>query len=160
MAMADLPEMINTKHNHLLRSAQSRDIDRLIEMYGQLHHGETADRIGFTAELKAISALQGRKVYVFEVAENVVGTIDVFLMRNLTRNQTPWVGIENFVVDESQRRNGFGREILETVIGAAASLGAYKVQLISSTLRKDAHDLYTAVGFAAPVSGFRKYLKS
>ena len=158
MPLAELPLEITTGRGHVLRAAAEGDVDRLIELYGQLHSSDFDDREGFAAELAAITAHASRRVYVFEVDAAIVGTIDVFLMRNLTRNLRPWVGVENFVVDTAVRRQGFGREILEAVIATAREVGAYKVQLISSTKRIEAHGLYTSVGFTAPVSGFRTYL--
>lgn len=153
-----MPEVIATDSSAHLRAATSTDVPTLIDLYGDLHDGETPDVDLFAVELQTIQKQESRRIYVYEVDGEIVGTVDFFLMRNLTRGLQHWAGVENFVVDASHRRQGHGRIILEAVIATARNLGAYKVQLISSDRRVDAHNLYTTVGFNAPVSGFRIYL--
>lgn len=159
--MADvnvLPDEIWTTSTSRLRAATVDDAPILVILYRQLHSSDELDMEGFVSELDRIQATANRWIYLYEADGDVVGTIDVFLMRNLTRSQRPWAGVENFVVDERHRRQGHGRSILESTIETVRRLGAYKVQLISADRRRGAHSLYTAVGFTAPVTGFRAYV--
>jgi GNAT superfamily N-acetyltransferase len=101
-----------------------------------------------------------RVLLVAEYRGRVIGTLDLFLLENLTRDGRPWAGIENFVVDEHFRRKGFGRHLLDAAISMARDAGCYKVQLVSHVDRLAAHVLYEQAGFTAPVRGYRRYLDS
>jgi GNAT superfamily N-acetyltransferase len=88
----------------------------------------------------------------------IVGTLDLVLVDNPTHAGAPWACLENVVVAPAARRSGVGRALVESALDLARAAGAYKVQLLSGAGRTDAHALYEAAGFDAPVRGFRRYL--
>jgi ribosomal protein S18 acetylase RimI-like enzyme len=101
---------------------------------------------------------ESRVLLVVESTGHVIGTLDLFLLENLTRDGRPWAGIENFVIDDEFRRKGIGRQLLDAAIAIAQNAGCYKVQLVSHETRHAAQALYTQAGFTAHVRGYRYYL--
>jgi GNAT superfamily N-acetyltransferase len=144
-----------------VRRATVDDLDGLAQALAHLHDdcAWTADREPEAqATLKAIVDDPSRGLTVAVVDGRVVGTIDIVVCRNLTRDLRPFALIENVVVMPDFRRRGIGRLLMSSAIGLAEEQGCYKVQLVSSNKRDAAHELYEAMGFDAPVSGYRRYL--
>jgi GNAT superfamily N-acetyltransferase len=91
---------------------------------------------------------------------NVVGVVGLLVMPNLGYDCRPTAFIEAMVVDESHRRRGVGRLLVERFLADAAAAGCHKIQLL--THKRHAHDgahgFYRALGFTAEAEGFRLYL--
>lgn len=110
-----------------------------------------------TSALDAILADTRRALLIARMDGGPVGTIDVIVSPNLTRDVHPFAVIENVVVVPTARRGGIGRQLMEAAFDFARSLGCYKVQLVSAGKREAAHHLYDSMGFDADVSGYRRY---
>jgi GNAT superfamily N-acetyltransferase len=154
----DLDTMAN------VRPATEEDIPRILELYDELAiRGEPKDTEPGPAPDKArrvfseISADPRHEIFVAEDGGRVAGSIVLLVVPNLSHGGTPWAIAENLIVTEGQRRRGIGRMLLEYVIARAREKGCYKVQLWSSTSRKEAHGLYRSLGFEASAYGFRLY---
>jgi GNAT superfamily N-acetyltransferase len=155
---ARLPDELPARNGAILRAATVDQAEELRALYRELHPDDaqlTSDDIA--RELTSIQS-DSRRVYaLLDRDSTLIGTIDVFIMRNLTRRARPWIGVENLVVAARRRRAGHGEAMLEAVVSFADSIGAYKVQLISATGRTDAHRLYERCGFRVAGHGFRRY---
>ena len=68
------------------------------------------------------------------------------------------VWIEDVVVDESQRGNGFGEELMLFAIDYSKSLGTGSVSLTSRPSRIAANRLYQKLGFVQYATNVYKYL--
>jgi GNAT superfamily N-acetyltransferase len=99
-----------------------------------------------------------RMVLLALLDERAVGTLDVLVVDNITHRGSPWMGVENVVVEPAARRRGVGRALVMAAVDLAKGAGCYKVQLLSGEHRAEAHGLYRSLGFDAPVRGFRRYL--
>lgn len=99
-----------------------------------------------------------RTVLVAERRGQIIGTLDLVLVANLTHNAQPWGVIDNLVVDPAARRCGVGRALMEEGLDRATRAGCYKVELLSHESRHAAHAFYHALGFQNSASGFRRYL--
>lgn len=86
------------------------------------------------------------------VAGTAIGVICVAL-------DTPFLVVENVVVDEEFRGRGIGRKIFEKLDEFARENNCAYALLVSSGFRKDAHAFYEAIGYNDDVRGFRKYYK-
>lgn len=144
-----------------IRSATKEDLPELLKLLGQLHGEEPHDAI--TKELKgaAEDVLSNplRTLLVAEREGEMVGTLDLIVVPNLTRGGKPWGVIENVVVDVAQRRQGIGGSLLDSAVEIARGRGCYKLQLVSHQKRDAAHALYRHAHFDAPVQGYRRYLE-
>ncbi len=146
----------------LVRQATIDDISAVLRLYGQLA-GDRADALAAPiAEARALwaemSTQSGRKLLVGEVDGNVVGTLDLLIVPNLTHRGAPWAVVENVVVDESSRRFGVGGALIDEAVKRCTDAGCYKIQLLSNKRRTEAHEFYRSVGFEAVAEGFRRYL--
>ena len=103
------------------------------------------DRIKDLPEYAVLVAKEGDKVL-----GSAIGIICVAL-------DTPFLVVENVVVDESCRGMGIGRKIFEVLDVFALENGCGYAMLASSGFRHGAHRFYEAIGFDDDVRGFRKY---
>ena len=161
--MVEIPNNVSQRFDDglLVRRAESDDLPELLALLSQLHEEETPPLANedLTSTFAEILASRTRAVLIASCDDGVVGTLDLFLMANLTRGGQPWAGIENFVVDEAHRRQGIGAALMAAAADIARRAGCYKLQLVSHHRRDAAHELYTHSGFTAPVSGYRRYLE-
>lgn len=100
-------------------------------------------------------------VYLAEIGGKVVGAATLMTMPNLTYGCAPTAFIEAVVVAAAYRRRGVATAIMRRLLGDARSAGCNKVQLLSHKRHAvdGAHRLYTSLGFAPEVEGFRLYLR-
>jgi GNAT superfamily N-acetyltransferase len=91
---------------------------------------------------------------------DVVGVVGLLVMPNLGYDCRPTAFIEAMVVDESHRRRGVGRLLIERLLADATAAGCHKIQLLTHKrhAHDGAHDFYRALGFTAEAEGFRLYL--
>ena len=87
--------------------------------------------------------------------ERVLGTAMGIVCQAL---DTPFLVIENVVVDPSCRKQGLGRKIFNHLEGFAKENHCQYIILVSSGFRKEAHQFYEAMGYVEDVRGFRKYI--
>lgn len=98
-----------------------------------------------------------QKLLVVEQQGEVVGTIVLLVVPNLSHNATPWSFLENLIVTEKHRRRGLGRMLLQHAIELAKKSGCHMVELCSDVRRNEAHILYNSMGFEAQAHCFRLY---
>ncbi|RCV49817.1 GNAT family N-acetyltransferase [Marinitenerispora sediminis] len=99
-----------------------------------------------------------RSVLVAERRGQIIGTLDLIVVANLTHDAQPWAIVDNVVVDAACRRRGVGRALVEEALNRAAEAGCYKIELLSHESRTGAHAFYRAMGFENSAEGFRHYL--
>jgi GNAT superfamily N-acetyltransferase len=112
-----------------VRSAGSSDLPALLALYLQLNPGDAAmDDHTAAATWTSIAGTPGRTMLVAEHAAQILGTLDVTIVPNLTRGGRPVLLVENVVVDYAQRRRGLGRRLLEAATDIGREAGCYKLQ--------------------------------
>ncbi|SIO84664.1 Acetyltransferase [Nocardiopsis sp. JB363] len=99
-----------------------------------------------------------RTVLVAERRGQIIGTLDLLVVANLTHDAQPWAVIDNLVVDPDTRFQGIGRALMEDALDRATRAGCYKVELLSHESRQGAHHFYRTLGFDDSAEGFRRYL--
>jgi ribosomal protein S18 acetylase RimI-like enzyme len=148
-----------------IREATEKDIPRILELYRQLtittsptEHNYSADLDVYRRSFAKIESLTGYELLVAEEKSEVVGTIVLIIVPNLSHKALPWAAVENVVVDERYRRQGIGRLLMDYATARAKEAGCYKIQLISDKRRTEAHKFYRTLGYQASGHGFRLYL--
>jgi len=147
-----------------IRLAEEKDVPSILELYRELtittsevecsRSPSLADYRGVFAEIHSDPR---QELLVVEVQGEVVGTIVLLVIPNLSHNATPWALLENLIVTEKHRGRGLGRMLLEHAVGRAKQLGCHRVELSSDLRRKEAHNLYRSMGFEAQAHCFRLY---
>ena len=147
-----------------IRLAEERDVPRIVELCRELtiSDSEVEHRRGPTLAdyhlvFAEIRADRRQKLFVAESQGEVVGTIVLLIVPNLSHNGTPWAFLENLIVTESHRGRGLGRMLLDHSVDLARKSGCHMVELCSDVRRQEAHELYASMGFEAQAHCFRLY---
>ena len=159
-----LPSMKEASGKTLLkiRPATEYDIPRILELYHELsmitpkveqHLNTSWD--DYRKVFAEISSNPRRELLVAEYDGDVVGTVALYIIPNLSHGATPYALVENLVVNHKYRRKGIGKKLMEYTITRAKQEGCHRIELCSSKRRKVAHRLYRSVGFEASAYGFR-----
>jgi len=147
-----------------IRLAEERDVPRIVELYRELtitdstvEHSRNPSLADYLRVFAGIRADPRQKLFVAEVRGEVVGTIELLIIPNLSHNGTPFAFLENLIVTEKHRRRGLGRMLLEHVVGLARESGCHMAELCSDVRRKEAHKLYGSMGFEVQAHCFRLF---
>jgi len=150
----------------VVRAATENDIPRILELYEeQLVIGTSGAEKqrnpafeDYRRALSMIDALPGCELVVAEEQGEVIGTMMLMIVPNLSHRALPWAVVENVVVDSSNRRKGVGKLLMDYALMRAREAGCYKIQLSSNKSRQEAHKFYESIGYKASAEGFRLYL--
>jgi GNAT superfamily N-acetyltransferase len=94
-------------------------------------------------------------LYVARLGERVVGTYQLYVLRQLANRGGRVAMIESVHVASDVRRHGFGEAMMRHAIDEARRRGCHRVQLTSNKRRVDAHRFYTRLGFVPSHEGFK-----
>ncbi|MDG4809665.1 GNAT family N-acetyltransferase [Micromonospora sp. WMMD1120] len=135
------------------------DPERVFDLLWALAPGdERPDTTRLSAAWRDLHAQAGRELLLAVAGSTFVGTVDTVVVPNLTHGARPYMLVENVVVAPGWRRRGVARALLATAVDTATAAGCYKVQLVSSASRTEAHRFYADAGFSPSAVGYRRYL--
>ena len=147
-----------------IRLATEEDIPRILDLYHKLtislsrvEMGRSPSPDDYRKVFAEICADPRHELLVAEYQGQVVGTVVLLIVPNLSHSATPWALVENLIVAQKHRRRGAGKLLLEYVIARAKEKGCHRIELCSDKRRREAHRLYRSVGFEASAYGFRIY---
>lgn len=136
----------------MIKEAKENDLSDILALYTQLFPEEDySDPSSFTKTW--IEILADKKIKCFLAysgqSENkeAVASCIITIIPNLTRNQRPYAVIENVITHINYREQGFGKLIMEHAVDFAKEHNCYKVMLLSSSARREAHSFYARIGF-------------
>ncbi len=144
--------------------AIEEDVARIIELYrdltittSEVEAGRNLSLDEYQRVFAEISAVKGHELLVIRLGREVVGTVVLLIVPNLSHAASPWALLENLIIDRNYRRRGLGRMLMEHAISRARESGCYKIALSSDSSRGEAHDFYRSLGFEASAHGFRRF---
>jgi GNAT superfamily N-acetyltransferase len=149
-----------------VRPAEPNDLDGLLLLLPQLSSRPGSDATQMPPVEQARTIFQEllkrdgvtMLVAVADRSEVVVGALTLVMVPNLTYGGRPWAIVENVVVEESYRRTGVGRRLVQQAIELAEREGCYKVQLLSGG-RSDQLEFYARLEFdSAECMGHKRYI--
>ena len=147
-----------------VRLATEADIPRILELYRELAittsqaEQEYKPTPGSFRQVFAdIAAYPGHELVVAEEDGEVIGTLVLLIVPNLSHDALPWALVENMVVDRRHRRRGMGKLLMDYAVTHARDAGCYKITLSSNKKRPGAHRFYRSAGFEPSAHGFRRY---
>ncbi len=149
----------------IVRKSEIKDIPRILDLYRQLEittstaeEGKQPTPGDYRKVFDCIKSYHGMEQVVAEENGEVVGSLELIIIPNLSHKGLPWALVENVIVDEASRRTGIGRMMMEYAVSQARSNGCYRISLSSNNHRKEAHKFYESLGFQGTSIGFRLYL--
>jgi ribosomal protein S18 acetylase RimI-like enzyme len=104
---------------------------------------------------KTILRSENTHFFIAELDNKEIAGMLAIAVCNIPTGIKVW--IEDVVVDESQRGKGIGRELMNTAINYAITLGAKSVELTSRPSRIEANKLYLKMGFALRETNVYRY---
>ena len=147
-----------------IRLAYEEDIPGIVELYRELaittskvELSRSPNRDDYRQVFAQICASPGHELIVAEYQGEVVGTVVLLIVANLSHAACPWALVENLVVDPKHRRQGFGTLLMNHAMARAREAGCFRIALSSDVRRKEAHEFYRTLGFEAVAHGFRCY---
>jgi len=148
----------------IIRAATEKDIPRILELYEELVTSTAPAETGRTPSLdeyrrvfEQVRDMPGHELIVAEENGEVIGTMVLLIVPNLSHSGLPWATVENVVTDRRFQRQGIGKLMMEYAIDRAKKSGCYKLQLASNKTRQEAHLFYENLGFETSAHGFRLY---
>ena len=123
----------------LIRKAEAKDVDGLLELYRQLASaGELPSAADATMVVELIDSNPWMLFLVAELDDVVVGTVTMVIVPAITHSAQPWAQIDHMVVHEAHRSTGIGHALLARCEEHIHSVGGCKLQLHCSNHRDDA----------------------
>jgi N-acetylglutamate synthase-like GNAT family acetyltransferase len=144
-----------------IRDAVLDDLPRIVALLRQISPDEPREQSegpllnAYVSAFRQIEANPHQRILVAEREGQVVATMALMIVPNLSYRGRPWAHVENIVVDLASRRNGYGEALMRYAVEEARRAGCYKIVLTSNKRRTDAHSFYRKLGFAATHEGFR-----
>ena len=132
----------------MIRNATTEDLPGVLSLYQQLFPDEDYTNVDdFTQTWSEI--VNDNKIRCFISYENgiAVSSCIITIIPNLTRNQRPYAVIENVITHRDYRKIGLGEAIIDKAVDYANEKNCYKVMLLSSSKRIEAHKFYKKIGF-------------
>ena len=145
----------------IMRDALRDDISTIVSLYrdglSARHRDAPPTPVpdGYYRAFEAIEADPRNRLIVAELDGNVVGTIQVTLLIDMSPRARDHMLIENVVVDASMRGQRIGERMMRWAMEEASRLGCDRLQLTSNAVNTDAHRFYERLGFVASHRGFR-----
>ncbi|MDY0093555.1 MAG: GNAT family N-acetyltransferase [Candidatus Vecturithrix sp.] len=130
------------------RFATKDDLPGILTLYKQLNPDEAIISKERAEHLwEQIETNDAIKYFIALDNNRIVSTCNIAIILNLTRNGRPYGIIENVITDRTYQRKGIGKQVIQNAIDYAKKQNCYKILLLSSTKRIDAHNFYESIGF-------------
>ncbi|MCA9279556.1 MAG: GNAT family N-acetyltransferase [Phycisphaeraceae bacterium] len=145
----------------VFRPATRDDLPAIVAMLTDDPIGKTresADIAPYESAFAAITASPDSEVYVAELDDRVVGTLQLTIIPNLSRSGATRAQIEGVRVHTSVRGMGIGKQLVEHAIRIAKERGCALMQLTTDKARPDAVRFYESLGFEATHEGMKQIL--
>ncbi|MEU4443154.1 GNAT family N-acetyltransferase [Actinosynnema sp. NPDC050801] len=146
----------------IIRRATAEDVPAIVAMLADDELGarrESPDDLApYLRAFEAIDAAGHELLAVAERDGEVVGTLQLTVLRGLSRRGAARAQVEAVRVASSMRGQGLGEELVRWAVDEARARGCVIVQFTSDKTRVDAHRFYRRLGFTQSHEGFKLLL--
>ena len=149
----------------IIRTAEQRDIMAIVNMLADDELGALREDVGhelsdsYHTAFKEIDKDPAQILIVVENRhEEIVGTLQLSMIRYLTYRGGLRAQIEAVRVQRDHRGQGIGQTMIRWAVDKAIDLGAHVIQLTTDKKRPDAIRFYESIGFRASHEGMKMHL--
>jgi GNAT superfamily N-acetyltransferase len=154
--------------DNIIREAVREDMPAIVTLLADDEFGVQREQASADGEIvesyyAAFDAIDADKNHVLLVVESegeLVGTMQLSYLPNLTYQGGWRAQIEAVRVHSKMRGTGVGTDMIKQAINLARERGCHLVQLTTNNHRPDAIEFYQKLGFAATHTGMKLFLKS
>jgi GNAT superfamily N-acetyltransferase len=147
----------------VLRKAWREDVPAIVAMLADDALGATRESLNelapYYTAYDQIANDPNNLILVADCGGEVVGSLQLNILRGLSRKGAKRAQIEAVRVASAHRGKKFGEKIIRAAIEMARKEGCVLVQLTTDKTRKDAHRFYERLGFEATHEGLKLNLK-
>lgn len=154
--------MSHARAGLVVRDAIEADLPRIVEIInGGAVGGREGEQLGpplpasYIDAFNEITGRHGGHVFVAELNGEIVGTVQMLVLPNLSHLGRPIAQLESMHVSAEHRGNRIGEAMVERAVAEAKFHGCFRMQLTSNKLRHEAHRFYKRLGFEATHEGFK-----
>ena len=127
--------------------ARKEQLPGILALYKQLVPDDEPIDIDEANNIWEKSEGQGIKYFIAADGDRIVASLYIAVIPNLSRGGRSNGFIENIITDEEYRRRGIGKKLIKMAIEYGRENNCYKIVLLSSEKRKEAHLFYESCGF-------------
>jgi len=127
--------------------AQKEHLPGILALYRQLNPAEEALNANDADKIWDKSKQQGIAYFTAADGDAIISSLYIAIIPNLTRGGRSIGFIENVITHEEYRGKGIGKKLMKMAVDYGKANGCYKIVLLSSTKRKEAHAFYQKCGF-------------
>lgn len=147
-----------------IRAATRTDLEAIVRLLAHDPLGATRERVadplpaGYAQAFAEIESDPRNELVVAESGGEIVGTLQLTFIPNLTYQGRTRAQIEAVRVAEHRRGGGVGAEMIRWAIARARGRGCHLVQLTTDKTRVGARRFYEELGFQATHEGMKLWL--
>lgn len=139
----------------IIRPASHDDLPALLALYQQfIPEDPVLDQGIAETRFAEILTQPGMTLFCGFWKNQLVSTCTLIIIPNLTRNASPYAFIENVVTDGAFRRQGFGKQLIQSAINLGFENGCYKIMLLTGSRDPSVLRFYQDCGFRNSKTGF------
>lgn len=146
----------------VIRDATEADLPAVVEIIDAgAVQGRGREQLGpplpasYFDAYREITERHGGHVFVAELHGEIVGTVQMLILPNLSHLGRPVAQLESMHVTAKHRGKRIGEELVRHAVAEARLHGCFRMQLTSNHVRHDAHRFYKRLGFEASHEGFK-----
>ena len=135
----------------LIREVEKKDTAQLIELYMKhlTRFPPKAAQVNSEWEtmVETIIANPDYHLIVCEVDGELVSSVTLVVIPNLTHNRRPYAVMENVVTHSDHRNMGYASALMDHASDIASNKGCYKIMLMTGSKRESTLNFYRKAGF-------------
>lgn len=141
----------------IIRTMNAEDLPKLGMLYKQFWD-EDSDVVKMRAQFEKIAQRNTHILLSALEEEQLVGSVMGIVCEELYGDCRPFLVVENMIVDQSARRMGVGRALLNDLEEHARERNCTQMILVTEKDRSDACHFYESYGFSLDTTGYKKKL--
>ncbi|MFT8708349.1 MAG: GNAT family N-acetyltransferase [Sporolactobacillus sp.] len=129
-----------------------------LHLLGNLDSENSMPLVEARQMLRTVASYPYYKIFCIYAEERMLATYSLIILDNFGHGGKKIALLEDVVVDETARGQGFGRQMIDDAMNRSREHGCYKLMLSSDSKRKGAHAFYEHLGFQRHGISFRTEL--